>query len=359
MRYFGTMSAREKIPVAVLGATGAVGQKFVRLLVNHPWFEVGALAASQRSAGRPYAEAVSWKQPSQIPLDIAEMTVQSCWAELNCPIVFSGLDSSVAGKLEQEFARRGSWVFSNAKNHRMDADVPLVIAELNSEHLQLVPLQQEKRGWHGAIVTNANCSTIILALSLGPLQQRFGLKRVQAVTFQAISGAGYPGVPSWDVLGNVVPYIAGEEEKIESETQKILGGLGKGRIDSAPIRISAQANRVPVEEGHLQCVSIEFHDPPSQQEILKCWRDFGGLPQQLELPSAPPEPILVCNQPDRPQPRLDIHAGKGMSITVGRLRPCPVMDFKYVVLGHNTVRGAAGASILNAELVEATAGREG
>ncbi|MEE8584090.1 MAG: aspartate-semialdehyde dehydrogenase [Acidobacteriota bacterium] len=352
------MARREKASVAILGATGAVGQKFVRLLENHPWFEIGALAASERSAGRPYAEAVSWKQPSEIPSAAAAMTVQSCSAELDCPIVFSGLDSSVAGGFERQFARRGAWVFSNPKNHRMDADVPLVIPELNPDHLQLVPIQQKKRGWSGAIVTNANCSTIILALSLGPLQRRFGLKSVQAVTFQAISGAGYPGVPSWDVLGNVVPYIGGEEEKIESETQKILGGLGEGGIDPAPIRISAQANRVAVEEGHLECVSVEFHDPPSQQDILDCWRDFRGLPQQLELPSAPHRPILVNNQPDRPQPRLDVNAGQGMSITIGRLRPCPVLDFKYVVLGHNTIRGAAGASILNAELVETAGSRK-
>lgn len=342
----------ERLKVGILGATGAVGQKFALLLDGHPWFEIGALAASDKRVGEAYGETVNWKQAAPMPEPLRHMKVQSCSDQLDCPVVFSGLDSSVAGEIEQEFARRGCWVFSNARNHRMDEDVPLVIAELNPDHLELIPVQRRKRGWRGAIVTNANCSTIALAMALGPLQQEYPLDRVHVVTMQALSGAGYPGVPSLDILANVVPYIGGEEDKIESEGQKILGRLRGGRIEHADFRVSAQANRVAVEEGHLECVSISFRGKaPSMDEVRSCWSQFRGEPQRLGLPSAPPQPVVVRNEPDRPQPRLDVWTQKGMATVIGRLRPCPLLDYKFLVLGHNTVRGAAGASILNAEYV--------
>ncbi len=339
----------KKIPVGVLGATGAVGQKFILLLARHPWFEIRALAASDRSAGQRYRDAVSWKQSEEIPEAARGLEVKNCDADLDCPIVFSGLDSSVAGEVEERFASAGSWVFSNAKNHRMDPDVPLLIAELNPDHLDGVASQRRRRGWPGAIVTNGNCSAIVLTLSLGPLHRRFGLEQVHVVTFQAVSGAGYPGVPSLDILGNVVPYIGGEEDKIENEPAKVLGRLSDGVFRSADFKVSAQANRVPVEEGHLECVSVKFREKASLEDVTACWREFRPL-EGMDLPSAPAQPVVVLTAPDRPQPRLDVWKHGGMASLVGRLRPCPLLDFKYVVLGHNTVRGAAGASILNAEL---------
>ncbi|HSR49566.1 MAG TPA: aspartate-semialdehyde dehydrogenase [Acidobacteriota bacterium] len=342
----------EKVRVGILGATGAVGQKFALLLDGHPWFEVGALAASERRVGEPYGETVNWKQSGEIPESLRAMRVQSCSDELDCPVVFSGLDSSVAGEVEQDFARRGCWVFSNAKNHRMDEDVPLVITELNPDHLELIPIQRRRRNWRGAIVTNANCSTIALAMALGPLHQKYELDKVHVVTMQALSGAGYPGVPSLDILGNVVPYIGSEEDKIESEAQKILGRFLDGRVEHADFTVSAQANRVAVEEGHLECVSLSFRGQrPSMEEVRACWTEFRGQPQRLGLPSAPPQPVVVRSEPDRPQPRLDVWTQNGMAAVIGRLRPCPLLDYKFLVLGHNTVRGAAGASILNAEYV--------
>lgn len=339
-----------KIRVGILGATGAVGQKFVLLLAEHPWFEIGALAASERSVGRPYEEAVSWRQAAPIPESVRRGVVQPCEPDLDCRIVFSGLDSSVAGEVERDFARAGSWVFSNAKNYRMEPDVPLVIAELNADHLDVIPHQRRNRRWPGAIVTNANCSAMELTLSLGPLHRAFGVTALQVVTFQAISGAGYPGVPSLDILGNVIPYIAGEEEKIESETQKILGRLNEGAFEPASFKVSAQANRVPVEEGHLECVSVAFKRRVTPQDAIGCWEEFRGPAQELGLPSAPERPVVVFRAPDRPQPRLDVWKFNGMSSIVGRVRPCSILDLKYVLLGHNTIRGAAGASILNAEL---------
>ncbi|MFQ5929431.1 MAG: aspartate-semialdehyde dehydrogenase [Acidobacteriota bacterium] len=340
----------EKIPVGILGATGAVGQKFILVLADHPWFEIRELAASERSSGNRYEDVVAWKQSVPIPEKVRRMMVKDCEANLECRIVFSGLDSSVAGEVETAFAGAGYWVFSNAKNHRMDPDVPLVIAELNPEHLDIIPYQQKNRGWQGAIVTNANCSAIVLALSIGPLEKEFGLKAVHVVTFQAISGAGYPGLPSLDILGNVIPFISGEEEKIESETQKILGKLGKDSFRPADFTVSAHANRVPVEEGHLECVSIRLAEKASVQEVVRCWQQFAGKAQELNLPSAPKEPVVVFCEKDRPQPRLDVWKYKGMSVLVGRVRPCSLFDIRYVVLGHNTMRGAAGASLLNAEL---------
>lgn len=339
-----------KIPAGVLGATGAVGQKFVLLLADHPWLELTELAASERSAGRRYEDAVSWKQAASVPEEVRGMTVKPCQPDLDCKIVFSGLDASVAGEIEESFAAKGYWVFSNARNHRMEADVPLLIAELNADHLDIIPAQQKNRGWSGAIITNANCSAIIFTLSLGPLLRAFGVEAAQVVTFQAISGAGYPGVPSLDILGNVIPFISGEEEKIENEARKILGKLEGDRIDPARFLISAQANRVPVEEGHLECVSLRLSRKTSVDEVVRCWQEFRGPAQELELPSAPAQPVVFLSEENRPQPRWDVWKYDGMCSLVGRVRPCPVLDIKYVVLGHNTIRGAAGASILNAEL---------
>ncbi len=340
-----------KVPVGILGATGTVGQKFILLLADHPWFEITELAASERSAGKVYDEIVSWKQSVAIPEKVRKMVVKPCEANLDCKFAFSGLDASVAGDIEKAFAEKGYWVFSNARNYRMDPDVPLVIAEINGSHLGILPFQQKQRCWPGAIITNANCSAIVLALSLGPLHRTFGLSLVSVVTFQAISGAGYPGVPSLDILGNVIPFIGGEEPKIESETQKILGTYSNNQIQHADFTVSAQANRVPVEEGHLECVSVKLNTPASADDLIDCWRQFKGETEGLDLPSSPESPVVVFEEKDRPQPRLDVWKYKGMSSIVGRVRPCPVLDYKYVVLGHNTVRGAAGASVQNAELV--------
>lgn len=341
----------EKIPVGILGATGTVGQKFVLLLAEHPWFEIKELAASERSSGKTYAEATSWKQHFDIPASIRSLEVKACQPGLDCQIVFSGLDSGVAGEVETAFARHGYWVFSNAKNHRMEEDVPLVIAELNPDHLDLISRQRRERGWDGAIITNANCSTIVLALSLAPLYRHFGLKAVQVVTMQAVSGAGYPGVASLDILGNVIPYIPGEEEKLQTETHKILGSLGDKGVLPAPFSLSAQCNRVPVEDGHLECVSVGLESSATAEDLRHCWEGFRGECHSLGLPSSPAQPVMVTSDPFRPQPRFDVDKNGGMSALVGRIRPCDVLDFRYVVLGHNTIRGAAGASVQNAELV--------
>ena len=340
----------KKIPVGILGATGIVGQKFILLLADHPWFEIRELAASERSAGRSYQEAVSWKQATAMPEKVGPMMVKPCQPNLDCRVVFSGLDSSVAGEIEKAFALKGYWVFSNARNYRMEADVPLVIAELNADHLDIIPFQQKSRGWEGAIVTNSNCSVMVFALSLGPLHRSFGVEAAQVVTFQAISGAGYPGLPSLDILGNVIPFVAGEEEKIEREAQKMLGRVVENTIEPASFLVSSHANRVPVEEGHLECVSVRLSTKASVEEVIRCWQEFRGTAQELELPSAPQQPVIVFSEEDRPQPRLDVWKYNGMCCLVGRVRPCSVLDIKYVVLGHNTLRGAAGASLLNAEL---------
>jgi aspartate-semialdehyde dehydrogenase len=335
----------EKIDVAVLGATGTVGQKFILLLQNHPYFEVRELVASERSAGKSYAEACSWKQDIPIPKNVAELRVKSTEEELKSRILFSGLDSSVAGTVESRYAEEGHLVISNSSNHRMDPQVPLVIPEINPEHLRLIYSQQHR----GAIVTNPNCSTIFLAMAIAPLQRQFGVEAVNVTTLQAISGAGYPGVPSLDILGNVIPHIGGEEEKIETEPLKILGALSGDEIEPVSIKISAQCNRVPVYDGHTETLSIKLSSAPDLAEIRRALTDFSGLPQELNLPSAPERPILVLDDPDRPQPARDSWLQKGMATVIGRLRPCPVLGIKMVILGHNTVRGAAGAAILNAE----------
>jgi aspartate-semialdehyde dehydrogenase len=341
-----------KIKVGVLGATGAVGQKFVKLLENHPWFEVTALAASDRSAGKPYAEAVSWKQYSPIPAALKDKRVQPCTPDLDCQVVFSGLDSSIAGEVEENFARAGYAVLTNSKNHRMDRYVPLVIPEINHDHLKIIGKQQKDSNWKGMIVANSNCSTMFLAMALAPLHRTFGVEKVMVVTMQAVSGAGYPGVPSLDILGNIVPFINDEEEKMEIEPQKICGDYVDGEIRYAPFVISAHCNRVAVEDGHTECVSVKLAKQVSLDDVRSVLT-LKSLPQELGLPSAPPDALIVCNERDRPQPRFDVNASNGMATLVGRLRPCPILDFKFVALGHNTIRGAAGAAILNAELLKA------
>ncbi len=345
---------KSRIPVAVLGATGAVGQTFIRLLADHPWFELAELAASERSAGRPYAEAARWIGDA-MPERVRDMTVRPCDPrQVTAPLVFSALDSSVAGEVELAFARAGRLVLSNAKNYRMDDDVPLVIPEVNADHLALLEVQRAKRGWSGGIVTNANCASIMAVMALAPLHEAFGVSRLFVATMQAVSGAGYPGVPSLDILGNVIPFINDEEAKIETEICKMLGRRGETRIESADIRISAHANRVPVENGHTVCLSVDFGTHVSADAALEVLREWRGDPSARDLPSSPARPLVVTDLPDRPQPRRDVDSGRGMTVTVGRVRTDPLFDVKLVAMGHNTIRGAAGASVLNAELLVST-----
>jgi len=339
------------VDVGILGATGTVGQEFVRLLEGHPWFTVVWLGASERSAGKPYSEATQWRLPSDCPSEIATMSIDRCVTDNAPKLVFSGLDSSVAGSVEELFAKNGHIIVSNAKNFRMDSNVPLLIPEINADHLALLATQTKSRGWSGSIVTNPNCSTIVITLALAPLRE-FGLRKVVVSTLQAISGAGYPGVASLDILGNVLPHIPGEELKIETETQKILGALTGSEIVPHDVVISAQTTRVPVLNGHTALVSVELASNPTVEEVVAAFNSFRGRPQQDNLPTAPSNPVRYVDNPMRPQPRLDAGNEGGMSVTIGRLRECPVLDFKFVVLGHNTVRGAAGAAILNAELMQ-------
>ena len=338
------------LDVGVLGATGVVGQQFVARLARHPWFRPSWLAASERSEGKVYDAVVPWRLAVPIPDLAIGRTVEACTPGRGPRVVFSALDASVAGEIEQAFAAAGHFVVSNARNFRMDPLVPLLVPEVNADHLTVLPEQQRAKGWRGAIVTNPNCSTVVLAMSLAPLRA-FDLRTVMVSTMQAVSGAGYPGVPSLDILGNVVPFISGEEEKIESETLKILGKNG-GRTPH-PAVISAHTNRVPVVDGHLMTIAVALGAKPAMPEIVAALRAFRGRPQELDLPSAPDAPIVVATEPNRPQPRLDVDRGDGMAITVGRIRPCQVTHAKFVALGHNTVRGAAGAAILNAELMAA------
>ncbi|MBI2796171.1 MAG: aspartate-semialdehyde dehydrogenase [Gemmatimonadetes bacterium] len=338
-------------PVAVLGATGAVGQTFIRLLADHPWFAIAEVAASERSAGRAYRDAAQWLE-GPLPAAVAGLVVKGCHPdEVLSPIVFSALDSGIAGSAELAFARAGRVVLSNARNHRMDFDVPLVVPDVNADHLAILAGQRAARGWTGALVTNANCAATVAAMALAPLHRAFGLKRVFVTTLQAISGAGYPGVPSLDILGSVIPYIADEEPKIEAELPKILGAIGAGgaSIAHATFGVSAQANRVPVEHGHTACLSIECERRPTPEQAEDALRGWTGPDGVRGLPSAPAQPLVIAGAPDRPQARRDVHAGRGMSVTVGRVRPDPLLHLRLVALGHNTVVGAAGASILNAE----------
>lgn len=337
-----------KIPVAVLGATGSVGQKFIQLLADHPWFEIAFLGASERSAGKSYKDAVNWFMTSPIPDHVAEMTVQSCEPNFEGKIVFSGLDASVAGEIEENFARAGYIVISNSKNHRYDPDVPLLIPEVNSDHLALIERQNYGEGM---IVTNPNCSTVALSLALKPLHDAFTVESVHVVTLQALSGAGYPGVSSLDVIDNVIPFIGGEEEKMEKEPLKIFGRYENGKIEPSTIRVSAQCNRVPVVDGHMECVSVKLKKQTSCDEIISVWNNFSAEPQALDLPFAPKRPIHYFADDRFPQPKLHRNLEGGMALSVGRLQECPLFDFKFVLLGHNTIRGAAGGAILNAELM--------
>jgi aspartate-semialdehyde dehydrogenase len=338
------------IDVGILGATGMVGQQFIALLANHPWFKVAWLGASERSAGKAYRDAAAWRLPAPLPDGVARLTVNAA-APGNAPqLVFSGLDSSVAGEIEAAFAQAGHTIVSNSRNHRMESDVPLLIPEINADHLALLK-RQSARGWKGRIVTNPNCAAVMHAMALAPLRQ-FGLELTTITTLQAISGAGYPGVASWDILGNIIPYIGGgEEDKVETETKKILGCLSDGEIEPHPIVISAQTTRVGVQNGHTGSISVGFEHKPPLEALIEAWRTFKGRPQELELPSAPAQPIVYLTEQNRPQPALDVDRGRGMTVSVGRLRPCPVLDYKFIALGHNTIRGAAGAAILNAELM--------
>jgi aspartate-semialdehyde dehydrogenase len=342
----------DRIPVAVLGATGSVGQRFIQLLEHHPWFRLHEVVASERSAGKTYGAAADWRLDTLLPDSASTLTVKNLGDKLESRLLFSGLDSSVAGEAEDEYASRGCAVISNSRNHRMDADVPLLIPEVNADHLDAIEQQRKRR--KGYIVTNPNCSVIGLAMALAPLERTFGVEAVHTTTMQAISGAGYNGVASYAILDNVIPYIGGgEEEKIETEPRKILGRWSGGRFEPAPMTISAQVNRVPVIDGHLMTISFKLRRKASLDAIRGALESFRGEPQELALPSAPRQPIHMLDETDRPQPRLDRDREGGMAVSVGRLRECPILDYRMVALVHNTIRGAAGAALLNAELLEA------
>src|SRR5215472_18147453 len=343
-----------KIPVGILGATGTVGQRFIQLLDEHPWFEITWLAASDRSAGKPYPEAAKWNLATPIPAKIAAMKVSASAPDKNTPrLVFAALDATAAQQIEPAFAEAGHAVVSNSSAFRMHEEVPLVIPEVNGDHVALIKTQ----GWYkkngGFMVTNPNCSTIGLVLALAPLHHRFGVDKIFVTTMQAISGAGYPGVPSMDILGNVIPYIPNEEPKMEAETRKLLGSLSGSSVVPADLAMSAHCNRVAVEDGHMESVSIKLRRPAQAEEIIAAWNEFRCLPQKLKLPTAPEQPVIYDPAPDRPQPRLDRDRGRGMSAVTGRLRPCNLFDWKFTVLSHNTIRGAAGAAVLNGELLKA------
>ncbi len=342
----------KRMDVGVLGATGMVGQQFIRLLADHPWFRPAWFGASERSEGKAYSDAATWRLSSQMPDGLRAMPVDSCTPGRGPQLMFSALDATAAKDIEPAFAQAGHLVISNARCYRMDPLVPLLIPEINADHLGLLPQQRRERGWRGAIVTNPNCSTIVLSLALAPLRQ-FGLRSVMVTTLQAVSGAGYPGVASLDILGNVVPAISGEEEKIESETQKILGVLQGNSVTPHSVVVSAQTTRVPVIDGHTESVSVALDAKPSIADVIAALQAFRGRPQELALPTAPPRPVVWTDAADRPQPRLDAERDGGMAVTVGRVRPCPVLGVKFIALGHNTIRGAAGAAVLNAELMRA------
>lgn len=349
-----------KIKVGILGATGAVGQRFIQLLADHPWFEVAALTASDRSVGKPYGDAARWLIRGGMPADVAAMRLvptEPGAIDSEVRLLFSALPGSPAGLVESELADAGFAVCSNASAHRMDPDVPLLIPDVNPEHTALAHGQRRKRlalgKKPGYIVTNPNCSSTHLVCALKPLHDAFGLQAVNVVTMQAISGAGYPGVASMDILDNVVPYIGGEEEKIEIEPRKLLGKVAGDVIEYADFAVSAQANRVAVRNGHLEAVSVKLRDRAGLEDVAEAFRAYRGEPQRMGLPSAPEPAIFLHTEPDRPQPRLDRLAGKGMATSIGRLRPDPLFDYKFIVLGHNTIRGAAGGALLNGELLYA------
>jgi aspartate-semialdehyde dehydrogenase len=342
-----------KIPIGILGATGVVGQRFIQMLEHHPWFEVAWLAASDRSEGKVYAEAARWRLKTPIPAAVAAMKVSPA-SPVGAPkIIFAALDSAIAAELEPRFAEAGCAVVSNSSALRMQQDVPLVIPEVNAGHIKLIDVQAWRKKSGGFVVTNPNCSAIGLVLALAPLHQQFGLETVMAVTMQAVSGAGYPGVASLDILGNVIPFIKNEEEKMEEETKKLLGQMNGSKIIPGDFAMSAQCNRVAVEDGHTESISIRLKKKAQPEEIIAAWNSYQAEPQTLKLPSAPQRPVVYLTASDRPQPRLDVDMGAGMTTAVGRLRPCSVLDWKFTVLSHNTIRGAAGAAVLNAELLKA------
>jgi aspartate-semialdehyde dehydrogenase len=341
-----------KIPIGILGATGVVGQRFIQMLEHHPWFEVAWMAASDRSEGKTYAEAARWRLKTALPANIAAMKVSPATPAGAPRIIFAALDASIAAEMEPRFADAGCAVVSNSSALRMQSDVPLVIPEVNGDHIKLIETQAWRKKSRGYVVTNPNCSAIGLVLALKPIDRHFGLEAVMAVTMQAVSGAGYPGVASLDILGNVIPYIKNEEEKMQEETQKLLGQLNGTKIVPAEFAMSAQCNRVAVEDGHTESVFVRLKKKASPDEIIAAWNDFRAEPQELKLPSAPERPVVYVTGVDRPQPRFDIDMGAGMTTVVGRLRPCGVLDWKFTVLSHNTIRGAAGAAVLNAELLK-------
>ena len=334
---------------AVIGATGAVGQRFLSLLQDHPTFKVSDLVASERSAGKRYGEAVTWVLDEPLPKGLADREVKRSGDDLDADVVFSAVPSGAAGPIESDLAKRGYKVFSNAKDHRMTANVPLMVTEINPDHAALVKTQ----GTDGFLVTNPNCTTIVLTMALKPLVDRFGITDVLAVSLQALSGAGYPGVPSLDIQGNVVPHIGGEEEKVETETLKILGALRNGAVQNAGMKVSATCTRVPVIEGHSLAVSVKLSRFANPEEVIAAWEEWRAKPQQLQLPMAPKQPVHYFREANRPQPRKDWGLERGMAISVGRLRKDPILGYKFFCSGSNTVRGAAGASILNAELFHA------
>jgi len=344
----------KKLRVGILGATGTVGQRFIQLLDGHPQFRVAALAASERSQARRYSEACEWRIPGEMPAFARNLVVQPLEPPLDCDVICSSLPSDLGRKVEMDFARAGYPVISNSSAFRMEPDVPLLVPEVNAGHLRILQAQREKgRFGAGCLVANPNCSAVILTLALAPLHQRFGLEAVAATTIQAVSGAGYPGVASLDILDNVLPYIAGEEEKIEQETRKILGRTASSEVEMGRMKVSAQCHRANVSDGHLVAVRVSFSNRARMDEVREAFASFQGVPQELRLHSAPERPIIFRDEPDRPQPRLDRDAGGGMSVTVGRLAPDTVFDYRFVALGHNTIRGAAGAAVLNAELANA------
>jgi aspartate-semialdehyde dehydrogenase len=357
------MSNDNRIPVAVLGATGSVGQRFVQLLEGHPWFRLHEVVASEKSEGKSYFEAASWRLGTPMPEEATMLRVKPLHAALESRIMFSGLDSSVAGEAEEFYADKGGVVVTNSKNHRMDADVPLLIPEINADHIDAIEHQRKRRGGAGYIVTNPNCSVVGIAMALAPIERQHGIEAVQVTTMQAISGAGYSGVASYAILDNVIPYIKDEEGKVETEPQKILGRWDGSQFKPLDMTISAQCNRVPVVDGHFFTISLRFRKSDDLrrhfrietliEDVRQAIENFEGEPQRLGLPSAPKKAVMLLDGHDRPQPRLDRELGKGMTVSVGRLRPCPVLDIRMVGLVHNTIRGAAGAALLNAELLKA------
>lgn len=341
----------KRIEVGILGATGMVGQQFIQFLQGHPWFEISYLGASDRSAGKMYRDATAWHQDGVMPESVAGMIVNEAKPGNAPKLMFSAMDASVATEIERAFAEAGHFIVSNSRNHRMEPDVPLLVPEINPDHLQILP-RQAARGWKGRIITNPNCSTVVLTMGLAPLKP-LGITKVLATTMQALSGAGFPGHAAVDVNSNVVPFIRNEEPKMETETQKILGACNAEAFTDHPMRVSAACNRVQVLDGHTVTVAVEFESKPSRDDIMETFESFRGKPQDLELPSAPAKPVIYMTEDDRPQPRRDVNRERGMTVFLGRLRECPVLHWKFLAMGHNTVRGAAGAAVLNAELLEA------